>query len=255
MSVKQLLNITIVCLLLPCAYADWFDFTAITANDPSGFSQYVGESQLQMEVVLNENGQIRILFVNKGPKDSSVSQIYFDFTPEINLSLVSIGNIEGVAFSSRHVKPNNLPGGESIFAVFDSDLAVGALNPAPKNGINPGESLQLIMDYNSSYDIFDALANEDLRVGLHVTSLDVYSESFVNVVPEPATLPLLLSGTVALRWLRVRRMNRRNKRDAYVPPADAGERHELQWVEIHTGRDRRTLPLTRCEAALRKTRS
>ncbi|HSR88446.1 MAG TPA: PEP-CTERM sorting domain-containing protein [Pontiella sp.] len=255
MLVKKLFIVTIVCLLLPCAHADWFDLTAITANDPSGFSQYVGESQLHMEIVLNENGQIRVLFVNDGPADSSVSQIYFDFTPEINLSLVSIGNVDGVSFSSRNVKPNDLPGGENIFAAFNSDLAVGAENPAPKAGINPGESLELIMDYNRSYDIFDALANQDLRVGLHVISLGIYSESFVNAVPEPATLPLLLSSTVALRWLRVRRTNRKNKRDAYVPLADNGERHELQWVEIHTGRNRRTLPLTRCEAALRKTRS
>ena len=252
---KKLLIVTVVCLLLPFSHADWFDFTAITANDSSGFSQYVGESQLHMEIVLNESGQIRILFVNDGPEDSSVSQIYFDFTPEVNLSLVSIGNVEGVSFSARNVKPKDLPGGERIFAAFGSDLAVGAENPAPKNGINPGESLELIMNYNSSYDIFNALENEDLRVGLHVISLGVYSESFVNVVPEPATLPLLLSGTVALRWMRVRKANRKNKREARAPLADGGERDELQWVEIHTGRDRRTLPLTRCEAALRKTRS
>jgi hypothetical protein len=255
MLVKKVLIVAIVCLLLPSAHSDWFDFTAITSNDPSGFSQYIGESQLQMEVVLNESGQIRVLIVNNGPEDSAVSQVYFDFTPEINLSLVSIGNGNGVSFSSENVKPGNLPGGESIFAAFSSDLAVGALNPAPRKGINPGESLELIMDYNSSYDIIGALENEELRVGLHVISLGIYSESFVNVVPEPATLPMLLSGTVALRWLRVRRTNRKNKREAYIPRANEGERHELQWVEIHTGRDRRSLPLTRCEAALRKTRS
>lgn len=241
-------------LLLPAAHAEWFDFSAITANDPSGFSQYVGESQLHMEVVLYEEGQTRITFVNNGSEESSLSHIYFDFIPEINLSLVHIGNADGVSFTSQNVKPNNLPSGQTIFATFESDLAVGAKNPGPKNGINPGESLELIMNYNSSYDIIAALANADLRVGLHVISLGEYSESFVNVVPEPATLPLLLSGTIALRWLRIKK-SRRRQRDAYVPRTDEGERDELQWVEIHTGRDRRTMPLTRCEAAIRKVTS
>lgn len=208
-----------------------------------------------MEVVLYQEGQIRVIFVNDGSEDSSVSQIYFDFSPGINLSLAHIGNGEGVSFTSQHVRPNNLPSGKSIFAAFESDLAVGAKNPASKNGINPGESLELIMNYNSSYDIIAALANEDLRVGLHVISLGAYSESFVNVVPEPATLPLLLSGTLALRWLRIKKTRRQKQRDVYVPLADEGERDELQWVEIHTGRDRRTLPLTRCEAATRKVMS
>jgi hypothetical protein len=253
--VKKLFIIGIGCLLLPVAHANWFDFNAITANDSSGFSQYIGESQLHMEVVLYEEGQIRVLFENNGSEESSVSQIYFDFSPEINLSLASIGNVDGVSFNSQHVKPNNLPTGQNIFAAFESDLAVGAANPSPKNGINPGESLELIMNYNSSYDIIDALANENLRVGLHVISLGEYSESFVNVVPEPATLPLLLTGTIALRWLRLKKSRRRKQRDGYVPLSNEGERDELEWVEIHTGRDRRTMPLTRCEAALRKVRS
>jgi len=92
-------------------------------------------------------------------------------------------------------------------------------------------------------------------VGLHVISLGEYSESFVNAVPEPATLPLLLSGTIALRWMRMKKTRRKEKRDAYAPLANQGERDELEWVEIHTGRDRRTMPLTRCEAAIRKVTS
>ena len=252
---KKLLIAGIIGLLLPAARGAWFDFSAITANDSSGFSQYVGESQLHMEVVLYAAGQIRVLFVNNGSEESSVSQIYFDFSPESNLSLASIGNIEGVSFTSQNVNPNNLPSGKSIFAAFESDLAVGAANPAPKNGINPGESLELIMNYNSAYDIIGALSNEELRVGLHVISLGQYSESFVNVVPEPATLPLLLSGTLALRWLRIKKTRRLQQRDGYVPLANEGERDEFQWVEIHNGRDRRDLQLTRCEADIRKIRS
>lgn len=254
-NVKRLLIIGMIGLLLSAAHAEWFDFNAITDNDPSGFSQYVGGSQLHMEVVLYEEGQTRFTFVNDGLEESSLSQIYFDFIPEINLRLASIGNSPGVSFTSQNVSPNNLPGGNGIFTAFESDLALGATSPSSKNGINPGESLELIMNYNSSYDIIDALANANLRVGLHVISLGPYSESFVNVVPEPATLPLLLSGTIAMRWLRIKKSRRRQQRDACVPLANDGERDELQWVEIHTGRDRRTLPLTRCEAAIRKVMS
>ena len=253
---KRLLILGLVGLLLPAARADWFDFTAITANDPSGFSQLVGESQMKMEVVVSEEGEVRFLFVNNGPEESSVSQIYFDFAAELDLRLTSIGNADGVSFSSKNVSPNNLPSGQAIFKAFESDLAVGATKPSSKNGINPGESLELIMNYNSSYGIISALENEYLRVGLHVISLGQYSESFVNVVPEPATLPLLLSGTIALRWLRVRKLQRRRKKDGYLPLKGDGERDELEWVEIYNNhRDRRTLPLTRCEAAIRKVMS
>lgn len=252
---KKLLMLGTVGLLLPSTYAEWFDFSAITANDPSGFSQYVGESQLHMEVVQYAEGQSRFTFVNEGPEESSVAKIYFDFAPEIDLNLARIDNADGVSFTALGGAAGNLPGGNAIFATFDSDLAAGAEKPAPKNGINPGERLDLIMSYNSSYDIIAALASEDLRVGLHVISLGKYSESFVNVVPEPATLPLLLSGTIALRWLRNKQTRRYRKRDVPVPLAAKGERDELEWVEIHTGRDRRTLPLTRCEAAVRKVMS
>lgn len=252
---KTLLILGTVGLLLPSVHAEWFDFSAITANDPSGFSQYIGESQLHMEVARYEEGQSRFTFVNDGPEESSLAQIYFDFVPEMNLNLARIENTDGISFTSKKVTPGNLPGGNAIFSTFDSDLAVGAEKPAPKNGINPGERLDLIMSYNSSYDIIAALANEDLRVGLHVISLGQYSESFVNVVPEPATLPLLLSGTIALRWLRKKQTRRYRKKDVRLSLAGEGERDELEWVEIHTGRDRRTLPLTRCEAAVRKVMS
>jgi hypothetical protein len=252
---KNLLMLGLVGLLLPSADAEWFDFSAITANDPSGFSQYIGESQLRMEVVQSAAGESRFTFVNAGTEASSLAQIYFDFTPEINLDLTRIDNGDGVSFTSGKVTPGNLPGGKAIFATFDSDLAVGAENPAAMKGINPGERLDLIMSYSSSYDIIAALASEDLRVGLHVISLGQYSESFVNVVPEPATLPLLLSGTIALRWLRKKQSRRYLKKDVRVPLAAEGERDELEWVEIHTGRDRRSLPLTRCEAAVRKVMS
>lgn len=242
-------------LLLSSAYAEWFDFSSITANDPSGFSQYVGESQLHMEVVQYAEGESRFTFINDGPEESSLARIYFDFAPELNLDLARIDNTDGVSFTSRKVTPGNLPSGNAIFSTFDSDLEVGAENPAPRNGVNPGERLDLIMSYDGSYDIIAALVSEELRVGLHVISLGQYSESFVNVVPEPATLPLLLSGTIALRWLRKKQTRRYRIRDVRLALADEGERDELEWVEIHTGRDRRSLPLTRCEAAVRKVMS
>lgn len=252
---KKLLLVGCLGLLIPVVYADWFSFYAITENDRSGFSQYVGESQLHMEVVLYDEGRVRVLFVNDGEEDCSVARIYFDFSPEISLTLADIINSDGVYFTDQHINPNNLPSGKSIQSTFINDLAVGAANPSPKKGINPGESLELILDYDSSYDIIDALANEDLRVGLHVISLGEYSESFVNVIPEPATLPLLLSGTIAMRWLRLKRSRRHRKKDGFIPLPAEDQPDELHWVEMHTGRDRRALPLTRCEAAIRKVTS
>ena len=88
---------------------------------------------------------------------------------------------------------------------------------------------------------------------MHVISLGEYSESFVNVVPEPATFSMALLGSFFLRLFRVRKTRRGKKRhDDFAPNLKEVEAAELSWVEITTGRDRRSMPLTSCEAAVWK---
>ena len=82
-----------------------------------------------------------------------------------------------------------------------------AAPPAPKKGVNPGESLGVIFtlkDNGTLEDVVDELATGELRIGIHVINFDSGgSESFVNV-PEPATLLLLTLGAGLVRRRRRR---------------------------------------------------
>jgi len=112
-----------------------------------------------------------------------------------------VGNV----LQKSHVKPKNLPAGKSMDNVFISDLGVTAKNPRPKNGLNPYDSVELAISYDDSFDLLGALENENLRVGLHVQSFaGGYSESFVNVIPEPGTVPMLLVGGFVLHWRKAK---------------------------------------------------
>jgi hypothetical protein len=232
--------------------AELFTFYSITDNDPSGYAQFVGESQLFMDVTLLSMGQVSLVFTNAGPAVSSVSRIYFDYNPELSLSLVAINDGSGVDYEANPSNPKNLPSGKNQTEAFISDLAVSSDNPSPHKGINAYESLELIISYNDSYDFLDALNRADLRVGLHVISLGEYSESFINTVPEPATAPLLFLGGVTLRWLRIKRTKSGKQKEHFVPYLGGEENNELGWVEIKASKDRRNMPKTRYEAALRR---
>jgi len=238
------------------AHAELFTFYAITSNDPSGDAQLIGESQLVMDATLIGLGQVRLVFSNAGPEDAVVTRIYFDHAPELNLNLVAINDGNGVEFTTAKINPVNLPAGQSMDDAFISELGVASLNPSPKKGINPGESLELIVGYDAGYDFIGSLGSEDLRVGLHVQSLPGgYSESFVNVIPEPATLPMVLLGSTALRWLRIKKSRRGKSGNSFTPYLLEDEPDQLQWVEIKVAKDRRHLPRNRLEAAIRKVAS
>jgi hypothetical protein len=212
---KHLLFIAALAASTWVARGELFAFSAITSNDISGHAQSAGESQLYMNITSLGTGQASLVFTNAGPEASAISGIYFDFIPELSLGLATINNGYGVDFQTIPVKPKNLPGGQTLDHVFISDLSVGAKSPRPLKGINPYESLELIMNYDASYDLLSALGSEDLRVGLHAQSFSGgYSESFINVnsnqeaVPEPGTIPLLLVGGLILRRLQIRKSRR-----------------------------------------------
>ena len=250
---RRLLFAALVLLLVSATRAELYQFYSITSNDSSGYSQFVGESQLFMDVTQLGGGMVSLVFTNAGSAQSVVSTIYFDYTPELSLNLFAINDGNGVEFKSGKVNPGNLPAGQSLAFAFNSNLGVAARNPSPHYGINPGDSLELILDYEGPVDFTTALGNESLRVGLHLISLGEYSESFVNVVPEPASFSMALLGSVFMRLFRIRKSKRGKKRfDDFAPNLKDVEADELIWVEMTTGKDRRSMPLTSCEAAVWK---
>jgi hypothetical protein len=252
---KRLFAIAILAFSSLAARSELFTFYAITSNDSSGYAQFVGESQLFMDVTLLGMGQVSLVFTNAGPEAAVISRIYFDYIPKLDLSLVAINDGDGVVFQSSKVNPGNLPAGRGLESLFISDLGVASQNPAPKLGINPSDSLELIMGYDEATDFLGAFGSEDLRIGLHVQSFEGgYSESFVNVIPEPSTLPLLFVGSLVLRWVRIKSSRKGTKTD-FTPYLLDNAPETLGWVEIRNDHKQRDLPRNRCEAAIRKVTS
>lgn len=263
---KHLFIIVALAIFSSAARAEFFNFYSITDNDPTGHAQLVGESQLSMKVSLLEAGQVSLVFKNNGPEDSTVTRIYFDFIPELDLRVDEINEGDGVEFQLNPVSPKNLPAGQSLDYAFISNLGVAAKNPSPKYGINPYDSLELIMSYDGSRDFIGALGSEELRVGLHVQAFDKdFSESFVNVIPEPASMGMMGTGIIsAMLWRNKGRKRRKETKagrslaeidDIILSGAmDRYNPNALHWVEVKTHKES-SKPRTRFEAALRKVTS
>jgi len=186
------------------------EFENITSND--AINAATGESQLFIDVVTAGEGQVEFTFRNEGPDPSTIADIYFDDLNNSLSSILSIDNLDpGVSFSLG-AAPRKLPGRNHTSPTFvatedfmiDADAPVGGPNG---NGVNPGESLTLLVALSenvSPLDLFNELLNGDLRIGLHVQSfLNGGSEAFVSggiidgpapSIPEPASLSLLLLG-------------------------------------------------------------
>ncbi|HIK09872.1 MAG TPA: PEP-CTERM sorting domain-containing protein [Oscillatoriaceae cyanobacterium M33_DOE_052] len=170
-----------------------------------------GETQLFLDVTDATGGenlsanQVLFKLSNAGPAASSITQIYFE---DMLNSLSGIatngitGSGSGVSFSVS-TGNLNLPGGNDSSVNFTEEYGVRSLPPVQPRGVNPGEWVSVLFNLNSGQtlqNVFDNLASQDMRVGIHVQGFaNGGSESFVNLpprgvtpppaqVPEPATL-------------------------------------------------------------------
>ena len=198
-----------------------YDFYNITNNSAANAS--IGEAQLSVEVsdegaVLQNSDTLNLVgfkFMNEGSEHCVITEIYFqdgsgllfDYF-DINESL-KVNGEPVVDFKQEdigNVNPKNLPGGKSIDPAFIATTAfsIEPLNPEPKWGVEPGEWVTIYYTLQTgmmAQDIFNELANEQTRIGLHVQSFDNGgSESFIT--PEPATMILLGLGGLLLRKRR-----------------------------------------------------
>ena len=185
------------------AAATSFPFSCITNNSATDCN--TGQSQLHLDVTSPGAGQIQFELTNVGASQSTIAGVYWDEGGLLS-SIASI-SMTGVSFAANG-SPPDLPGGNSISPAFSADFRVNANSPAPQNGVNPGDTLDVVFNLQggvSPADVISALNSGALRVGLHVINFaSGGSESFVNVVPEPATFALVALGLAVLRRRVVR---------------------------------------------------
>lgn len=220
----------VLVVVIGLATSSWADpypysFTCITTNDLSGASAAAGEAYLSVVVTDPGSDQVLFTFGNTAPTDNfAISEIYFDDENGLLSLLAGEDSIiddpaNGVDFVLG-ASPGDLPSGGNATPPFaaTTTLLTEADSPAPKKGVNPGESLGLLFALNAvSFDsviaAFDSgvMGLDTLRIGLHVTGFgdedkgDDYSESFVTtkVVPVPGAVLLGSMGlSVAGYFLR-----------------------------------------------------
>jgi hypothetical protein len=194
-------------------YADpiTYGFENVTANSVANAT--AGEAQLFVEVTAGAGGTVVFTFRNVGPVASSITDIYFDdnSVPSL-LGTMTITNGPNVDFSVG-ASPGDLPGGGAVGFSATTGLTADSTPPSQPNGVNPGEWVTLTFTLQNGQTFTDAvtaLANGDLRLGIHVQGfMNGGSESFVNndlaSTPEPGSLVLLGTGLAGLVYWKTRK--------------------------------------------------
>lgn len=163
-----------------------YSFQGLTFNNAANTA--IGEAQLSLEVSQVGADKVEFKFSNTGPAAAVITQAYWEDGAGVLASIDSIANGAGVDFKTG-AAPGHLPGSNPHI----NDFKVSAKNPAPTNGVNPGEFVKVVFNLVNTKSFNDVLAgiNLDLlKIGVHVQSYrNGGSESFVvggNVVPTPA---------------------------------------------------------------------
>lgn len=178
------------------SYAVLYPFEIFTTN-----GGYCDDSGVDLTVNVTGGSSLAdFTFYNDSAVECSIARIYF--TDGLLAEVVEIINGPGTNFSICFPGPRNLPGGRCMIPPFNADrtLAVGAVPPPPKNGINSagaGEWVKIsfnLINGATPADVLDGLNTGALRVGLHIIAFDDGSSESAVLVPEPATICLLALG-------------------------------------------------------------
>ena len=180
------------------------DFTCIS----SSINCSTGESQFHVDVLAtSNNNEVLFNINNTGAQQSAIEGVYFDDGTLLGISSLiqqyDAGTKTGVKFTAGSATPGELPDANNISPAFETTAGflADSDSPAPKYGINPGETLGILFNLkNASYfnDVISQLSSGDLRIGLHAQAFETgTSASFVNAplshLPLPPAFILLLS--------------------------------------------------------------
>lgn len=184
-----------------------YGFNNITNNNATNVA--VGKAQAGLDVSSYGTNQVKFFFTNIGLAAAAISNIYFDEPTALFTTATTIQNGTSTSFY-KPTTPTNMTGGSAIGFVADKQIA--AYTPVTTNGINPGESLGVVLTLASGKvfnDVITALQTSALRVGIRMQGFSAAGgESFINkptsstppppVVPEPSGLVLASLAAVGL---------------------------------------------------------
>lgn len=189
-------------MLATSASAETYSFVRITGVGRDGENPDLS-GQLFLDVTENGYTQVDFKFTNIVGIASSVTDVYFD-----DGSLLGIASItdsgEDVAFS-QNASPGNLPGGQDLDPPFEATEGFTADSdpPVSHNGVDSSTEWVTItfdlIEGKTFQDTIDAIADESLRVGIHVQAIgdNEGSDSYLGnntPVPEPTTAFLMVLG-------------------------------------------------------------
>jgi hypothetical protein len=150
--------------------------------------------------------QARFRFLNLGPTQSSITDIYFEDGTLLAIAAIYNG-ATGVSFS-QYASPGHLPGHNLASPPFQShnQFQADSNAPAQPNGVNPGEEVSIVFDLQANKTMADVLAcliragetgfnpadHDGLRIGLHVQGYgNGSSNSYVNLPPDFPENPVI----------------------------------------------------------------
>lgn len=203
---KRMILGGLLCAATSVSYSATYNFSCITNNSATDCA--IAESSVTMDVVDLGNSQVEFVFSASGASNFSIAEIYFYDGTLLGIASINDDPLGGVDYFEQTGGSMKLPG--TGFGPTKAFAAVDAANPAPANGVNPGEQVGIIfnllagMDYA---DVINALAlpyspgagNGALMIGIHATAFaSGGSESLTTTVPVPAAAWLFGSALLGM---------------------------------------------------------
>lgn len=205
---KRMLLGSVLCAATSVTYSATYNFSCITNNSPADCA--IAESQASVDVVDLGSNQVEFVFSVSGGSHFSIAEIYFYDGTLLGIASINDAPLAGVDYIEQTGGSMKLPG--TGFGPTKAFAAVDAANPAPVNGVNPGEQVGIVFDLLAGMDyadVINALAlpyspgsnNGALMIGFHATAFSGGgSESLTTttVVPVPAAAWLFGSALLGL---------------------------------------------------------
>lgn len=194
------------------AHAMTYSFDCISNNNPGNCSgtdsvfSFSVEEAMAGEVTFTIKHSDSLLPLDTG----EITEVYFDgATTHLGTYITSD------PMWNEITNPSNLPGQNNAMPPFVTDFRLDSdfTGQTPDAPIVAGGELDIIFSLlggTTFMDLIDAINNGDLRLGLHVRTIDLgtgdSSESFVSAVPVPAAVWMLGTGLLAMIGFSRRRI-------------------------------------------------